>query len=52
MSSIYADEYQLLIKLLRAARREKGLTQQQLASALKRPPSFIAKVKTVKGGWT
>ncbi|MDU6410953.1 MAG: helix-turn-helix transcriptional regulator [Yersiniaceae bacterium] len=45
MSSIYADEYQLLIKLLRAARREKGLTQQQLASALKRPPSFIAKVK-------
>lgn len=45
MSSIYADEYQLLIKLLRTARREKGLTQQQLASALKRPQSFIAKVE-------
>ncbi|PLR37907.1 XRE family transcriptional regulator [Chimaeribacter californicus] len=45
MSSIYAEEYQQLISLLRAARREKGLTQQQLASALSRPQSFIAKVE-------
>ncbi|MBS0967889.1 XRE family transcriptional regulator [Chimaeribacter arupi] len=45
MSSIYAEEYQRLISLLRTARREKGLTQQQLASALKRPQSFIAKVE-------
>jgi transcriptional regulator with XRE-family HTH domain len=45
MSSIYTQEYQQLISLLRAARQEKGLTQQQLASALNRPQSFIAKVE-------
>jgi len=45
MSSIYTEEYQKLINLIRAARREKRLTQQQLATALNRPQSFIAKVE-------
>lgn len=45
MSSIYSDEYQLVIKILRAARHEKGLTQAQLAKALDRPQSFVAKVE-------
>lgn len=45
MSSIYSEEYQLLIKLLRAARHEKGMTQVQLAKALDRPQSFVAKIE-------
>ncbi|MDH8436498.1 XRE family transcriptional regulator, partial [Klebsiella variicola] len=30
MSSIYSDEYQLVIKLLRSARIDRGITQSQL----------------------
>lgn len=45
MSSIYSDEYQLVIKVLRAARHDKGYTQMQLAEALGRPQSFVAKIE-------
>lgn len=45
MSSIYSDEYQLVIKLLRSARIERGITQSQLAKSLGKPQSFIAKVE-------
>lgn len=45
MSSIYAAEYQLIIKTLREARIKKGITQQKLAQAMNRPQSFIAKVE-------
>lgn len=45
MSSVYSAEYQLLIKILRTARHEKGFTQTQLADHLRRPQSFIAKVE-------
>jgi len=45
MTSIYSDEYQLVIKSLREARIEKNMTQTTLAQALKRPQSFIAKVE-------
>ncbi len=45
MSSIYSEEYQLVIKLLRSTRIAKGLTQAQLAKALGKPQSFIAKVE-------
>ncbi|MFZ3391191.1 helix-turn-helix domain-containing protein [Buttiauxella gaviniae] len=45
MSSIYLEEYQSVIKLLRAARHEKGITQAQLAKALDRPQSFVAKIE-------
>ncbi|MBK5144839.1 helix-turn-helix transcriptional regulator [Budviciaceae bacterium BWR-B9] len=45
MTSIYSDEYQLVIKALREVRIEKNITQASLAQALKRPQSFIAKVE-------
>jgi transcriptional regulator with XRE-family HTH domain len=45
MSSIYSDEYQMIIKTLRQARLEKGITQVQLAKALSKPQSFVAKVE-------
>lgn len=46
MTSIYSEQYQYLIKTLREARTAKGITQRQLASALNRPQSFIAKVES------
>ena len=45
MTSVYSAEYQLIIKILRDARIEKGITQVKLAEALGRPQSFIAKVE-------
>ncbi|WP_346081778.1 helix-turn-helix transcriptional regulator [Gibbsiella dentisursi] len=45
MASIYSDEYQRVIKALREARIEKGVTQESLAQVLDRPQSFIAKVE-------
>ena len=45
MTSVYSAEYQLVIKILRDARIEKGITQVKLAEALGRPQSFIAKVE-------
>ncbi len=46
MSSIYSSEYQLVIKNLREIRIKKGITQERLAQALKRPQSFVAKVES------
>lgn len=43
--SIYNEEYRKLIDALKAARLEAGLTQQQVADALGRPQSFVAKVE-------
>ncbi|RUS65995.1 hypothetical protein CUZ56_02351 [Saezia sanguinis] len=45
MSSIYSQEYQRVIKTLRDARIEQGITQEKLAQAFGRPQSFIAKVE-------
>ncbi len=45
MASVYSKEYQNVIKSLRKARIEKGISQQHLADALGRPQSFIAKVE-------
>lgn len=45
MSSIYSQEYQLVISTLRNSRLEQGLTQTTLAKALGKPQSFIAKVE-------
>ena len=45
MSSIYSDEYQLVIKSLRSARIDQGITQTQLAESLGKPQSFVAKVE-------
>ncbi|MEI7144729.1 helix-turn-helix transcriptional regulator [Pectobacterium brasiliense] len=45
MASIYSNEYQSVIKTLREARIEKGMTQENLANALGRPQSFVAKIE-------
>ncbi len=45
MSSIYSEEYQHVIRLLRETRLEKSITQEKLAQAFGRPQSFIAKVE-------
>ncbi|MGP3591589.1 helix-turn-helix domain-containing protein [Vagococcus sp. WN89Y] len=45
MASIYSEQYQLLIKKLRQARRDQGLTQAAVAERLGKPQSFIAKVE-------
>lgn len=43
--SIYDERYVELIGALKAARLEAGKTQQQVALALDRPQSFVAKVE-------
>lgn len=46
MASIYSEEYQFVIKALRDARVQKGITQEKLAQAMERPQSFIAKIES------
>lgn len=41
--TIHSEEYTALLKLLRQKRRDAGLTQVQLAWALKTSQSFIGK---------
>jgi transcriptional regulator with XRE-family HTH domain len=41
--SLRSSEQLLFLELLRAARKEAGLTQQALAEKLRRPQSFVAK---------
>ncbi|KHN61514.1 helix-turn-helix domain-containing protein [Dickeya fangzhongdai] len=45
MASIYSLEYQSVIKILREARIKQGITQEDLANALGRPQSFVAKIE-------
>jgi len=45
MASVYSEEYQLVINTLKNARKARGITQAQLAEALGKPQSFIAKVE-------
>lgn len=45
MASVYSEEYQRVINALKKARKDKGMTQAQLAEALGKPQSFIAKVE-------
>lgn len=45
MASVYSEEYQCVINALKKARKERGITQTQLAEALGKPQSFIAKVE-------
>lgn len=46
MSSIYSQEYQLVIKTIRSTRVAKGITQEKLAQAMNRHQSFIAKIES------
>ena len=43
MKSFHADEYRAFVRRLVAARKEAGLTQQELASRLDKHQSFVSK---------
>ncbi len=43
VKSIHRKEYRELLDALAKARKDKGMTQQQLAKKLKRPQSYISK---------
>lgn len=43
MSSLYADEYQQVLRLLIEARKAAGVTQAALAKRMGRPQSFVSK---------
>ncbi len=43
--SIHSNEYKTLVKKLKEARLEAGLTQGGVAKKLKRPQSYISKVE-------
>jgi len=45
MASVYAEDYQYVISMLKKARKDRGITQLQLSEAFGRPQSFIAKVE-------
>ncbi len=43
MSSVHSGEYQALLRRLKKARQEAGLTQEQVAKKLGKPQSFVSK---------
>lgn len=46
MPDIYSEKYQIFLTRLREARKEKGLTQTQVASSLRKPQSYVAKCES------
>ena len=46
MSTVHSPRYRQFLKKLRAARLEAVLTQQEVARALRRPQSFVAKCES------
>ncbi|OGB73753.1 hypothetical protein A3K24_02895 [candidate division Kazan bacterium RIFCSPHIGHO2_01_FULL_44_14] len=44
-SQIYSKEYKELVKKLRQARLDVGLTQKEVAQKLGKPQSFVSKVE-------
>ncbi|MBI1327495.1 MAG: helix-turn-helix domain-containing protein [Alphaproteobacteria bacterium] len=46
MASQYQKEYRELISLLVKARKDAGITQQELAKSLKKPQSFVSKYES------
>ena len=43
MKTILTNEYEILLRRLISARKADGLTQQELASRLDKPQSFVSK---------
>lgn len=43
--SLYSEEWEALLKVLRDSRKNRGWTQEQLAEKLGRPQSLIAKIE-------
>lgn len=46
MKSLRTRRHRAIIEMLRTARQEAGLTQQQLARKIKRPQSFVSMYET------
>lgn len=46
MSSVHTKQYQAFLRKLRQARIDSGLTQAQVAKALKKPQSFVSKCES------
>jgi transcriptional regulator with XRE-family HTH domain len=46
LKSIHSETYNLFTELMVQARKDAGLTQQQLADRLGKPQSFVAKYET------
>ena len=46
MVSVHSRRYQSFLARLREARQEAGLTQVQVAKALRKPQSFVSKCET------
>lgn len=44
--SFHSERYQRLVRTLKAERLRGGLTQEDVARALKRPQSFVAKYES------
>jgi transcriptional regulator with XRE-family HTH domain len=42
-SAVYDPDYRFLIKRVREAREDAGMTQTEVATALERPLSFVSK---------
>lgn len=45
-SSVHTPRYRLLLKRLKEARKKAGLTQVEVAAALKQPQSFVSKCES------
>lgn len=46
MSNVHSKSYQVFLGKFRQARVEAGLTQAQVAKALKKPQSFVSKAES------
>ncbi len=46
MSTVHSPRYRQFLKKLGAARLDAGLTQQEVASALRKPESFVSKCES------
>ncbi len=46
MSTVHSPRYRQFLKKLRSARLDAGLTQQEVARALRRPQSFVSKCES------
>lgn len=43
MKSVFTDEYNEFLKIMIAARKQAGMTQQRLAELLNKPQSYVSK---------
>jgi len=44
--SVYSDDYKMIIKRLKEARLEVGLSQQDVANKLNKPQSYVSKIES------